>query len=287
MTPARGCSDPSWPCLQPVRPAVPPCQGCWVWPLALVLDLALDLVLDLVLVLAVGFGCCLQQHAKRKPQTNHLQSSHLSVIPWWWWQVAARSSRASHLCTLLAPVRQGWQGKAWWGEFRNRKMGFTPSLRSLSAPSSCPCRALAAARRCQHSQQLLTPASGPPSHQFQQADLLAPAQSANNPVPASTPPPALPHLCTRGCPQACPLPPPRQPRACPCPPLVHTSATPPPPASTRASAGGYRGDSAPALQREPSAKNLAKTATPYCKYPPLIAIDRNAPAVGGGDARRE
>jgi len=156
MTPPHGCSDPSWPCLQPVRPAVrfahsqalapsvPPCQGCWVWPLAL------DLALVLVLVLAVGFGCRFHQHAKRKPQTNHLQSSHplgshLSVIQWWWWQVATRSSRASHLCTRLPLLRQGWQGKAWWGGFRNCQLDLPfphPASKASQPPLAAPARPL-------------------------------------------------------------------------------------------------------------------------------------------------
>jgi hypothetical protein len=176
--PAVGCSDPQGPVCSPFAWLFPHVKavgfGRWLWLWFWIWFWFWPWLLGS----AVAFNSTPTANPRQTICSARISQSSSGGGGRWW----HRSSRASHLCTLLAPVRQGWQGKAWWGEFRNRKMGFTPSLRSLSAPSSCPCRALAAARRCQHSQQLLTPASGPPSHQFQQAGLSAPAQSANNPV---------------------------------------------------------------------------------------------------------
>ena len=172
--------------------------------------------------------------------------------------MAARSSRASHLCTVLDHVCHGCQGIGWVGGFRFRKTGFTPSLRTLSASPSSPYRPLAAARRCQHSHQLLTPTSGPPGHQLQQAGLLAPVQSANNPAATWPGPSALPLLCARGPAHACQLLPPGQHRARPWPPPVHISPAPSPPASHRKNARGHGGTPRSRFRGSPSHHALQK-----------------------------
>ena len=150
----------------------------------------------------------------------------------------------------------------------------SPSLRSLSAPSGCPCKALAAARRCQHSQQPTAGPTGPGNEQpWQENGNHSQPLRANstcnrllNPLTTQSPPSPRPQLCRISAPRGAHRPAHCHHHASPWPAPAPHRCTPRPPhrplPATGQTQGGTGGTQRQRFRGSPSHHALQKRLSP-------------------------